>query len=147
MPVELGSFSLGAIAGGIVIGIANHFLSKSRTREDRTIVEFNKTASAFRKAFRQEIAFFRYNTGIKGAQSTDGSIAQFLRTGMVHRHTEALIAFRKHLSPLQRNSIDKAWKEYQAQIDGYNSATMSKKDKEAALEIIEAFLDEHAKLK
>jgi hypothetical protein len=35
MPVELGSFSLGAIAGGIVTGIANHYLSKSRNEEER----------------------------------------------------------------------------------------------------------------
>jgi len=108
---------------------------------------FNEAATAFRDAFRYEIAFLGYNTGIKGAQSTDGSISQFLRTGMVHRHTEALIAFKKNLSTLQRRSIDKAWQKYQTQIDNYKSVPMSKKDKEGALEIIEAFLDKYAKLK
>ena len=44
MPVELGSFSLGAIAGGIVIGIANHYLSKSRNEEERF---YNKAADTF----------------------------------------------------------------------------------------------------
>lgn len=108
---------------------------------------FNEAATAFRDAFRHEIAFLRYNTGIKGAQSTDGSISQFLRTGMVHRHTEALITFKKNLSSLQKRSIDKAWKEYQKQIDGCKSVPMFEKEKEEALEIIEAFLDEYAKLK
>jgi len=108
---------------------------------------FNETATMFRDAFRHEIAFLRYNTGIKGSQSSDGSIATFLHTGAVHRHTEALITFRKHLSPVRRRSVDKAWKEYQTQITGYNSVPMSEKDKETALEIIEAFLNKHAKLK
>ena len=108
---------------------------------------FNESATAFRDAFRHEIAFLGYNTGIKGAQSTDGSISQFLRTGMVHRHTEALIAFKKNLSSLQRRSIDKAWQKYQKQIDNYKAIPMFEKEKEEALEIIEAFLDEHAKLK
>ena len=108
---------------------------------------FNNAATAFRDAFLQEIAFLQYNTGLNGTQSTDCSIAQFLRTGMVQRHTEALVIFRKHLSLLQRRSIDKAWKEYQKQIGNYQSIPMPEKDKITALEIIEAFLDKHAKLK
>lgn len=147
MPIELGSLSVGVVAGAIIVGLANHFLSKSRNREDRTTVEFNTAVAAFRDAFRPEIAFLEYNTGLKGTQSTNGSITQFLRTGMVHRHTDALIVFRKYLSPVQKRSIDKAWGEYQTQVDRYNSVPMTEKNKETALRLIEEFLNEHAKFK
>jgi hypothetical protein len=33
MPIELGSFSIGAAAGGFVVGLVNHFLTKSRDME------------------------------------------------------------------------------------------------------------------
>jgi hypothetical protein len=133
-------FPLVTLLLGFLIG---HRLNIGRDQRQ----EFNKAAATFRDTFRHEIAFLRYNTGIQGAQSTDGNIAQFLRTGMVNRHTEALINFRKHLSPLQRRSIDKAWEEYQKQIDDYKPTLMSEKDKKTALEMIETFLDKHAKLK
>jgi len=133
-------FPLVTLLLGFLIG---HRLNIGRDQRQ----EFNKAAATFRDAFRYEIAFLGYNTGINGAQSTDCSIAQFLRTGMVQRHTEALITFRNYLPPLQRRSIDKAWKEYQNQADSYQSIPMPKKDKVAALEMIDAFLDKHAKLK
>lgn len=147
MPIELGSFSVGAIAGGALIGVANHFLSKSRNREDREITDFNEAATAFTDAFRHEISFLRYNIGIDGLQSTDCSISQFLHAGMVQRHTEALVAFRKHLTENQRHRIDYSWDEYKKQIVPYKHVPMPEHDKVEALGIIEAFLDKHAKIK
>lgn len=111
MPIELGSFSLGAIAGGIVIGIANHFLSKSRNREDRTIAEFNKAATTFRDAFLPETTFLRYNANI-GDLGSSSDLDELLRFGYIQRHLKAMETFRDYLSPKERVNIDKAWQEY-----------------------------------
>ncbi|MFH1075558.1 MAG: hypothetical protein V1753_01750, partial [Pseudomonadota bacterium] len=59
----LGSFSLGAIAGGIVIGIANHYLSKSRNRQEREITEFNNAAAIFRDVFLPETTYLKHQEG------------------------------------------------------------------------------------
>jgi hypothetical protein len=44
MPIELGSFSLGTVVGGVIVGFVNHYLTKSRNVEDRKISEFNGAA-------------------------------------------------------------------------------------------------------
>ena len=44
MPIEIGSFSLGVVAGGIAVGIVNHYLAKSRVIEDRAAKDFNAAA-------------------------------------------------------------------------------------------------------
>ncbi|UTG93650.1 hypothetical protein [Geobacter sulfurreducens] len=48
MPIELGSFSLGTVVGGVVVGVFNHYLTKSRNTEERKIKEFNQAAATFR---------------------------------------------------------------------------------------------------
>lgn len=55
MSIEVGSFSLGLVAGGIVVGIANHYLAKSRTEEDRIIKGFNDAATKFRSSIINEL--------------------------------------------------------------------------------------------
>ena len=44
MPVELGSFSFGFVAGGAVVGVINHYLAKSRDIESRSVKDFNEAA-------------------------------------------------------------------------------------------------------
>lgn len=55
MPIELGSFSLGSVAGGIVGVIAGHYLTKSRNTEDREIKGSNDAAAKFRAAIITEL--------------------------------------------------------------------------------------------
>ena len=54
MPVELGSFSFGFVAGGAVVGVINHFLAKSRDTETRTIKDFNEAADKLDAILRKE---------------------------------------------------------------------------------------------
>lgn len=56
MPIELGSFSLGAVAGGAVHAVISHYLSKSRNIEDRKIKEYIEASQKFRIAFHSEIS-------------------------------------------------------------------------------------------
>lgn len=46
MPIEIGSFSLGMVAGGAIVGVINHFLAKSRDIEARAAKDFNVVADA-----------------------------------------------------------------------------------------------------
>jgi len=54
MPVELGSFSIGFVAGGAVVGVINHFLAKSRDEESRTAKDFNAAADIMADILRKE---------------------------------------------------------------------------------------------
>ena len=54
MPVELGSFSFGFVAGGAVVGVINHFLAKSRDVESRTAKDFNEAADTLAEILKNE---------------------------------------------------------------------------------------------
>jgi hypothetical protein len=151
MPIEFGSFSLGAIAGGIVIGIANHYLSKSRNKEQREINEFNNAAAIFRDVFLPETAFLKYHANIGGLGSSN-NLHEILSSGYL-RQLKAFETFKPYLSPVNRIGIDKAWQEYCRHPDNqetlyfkqYSTKNVSR-DREAelkniALERIEKILE------
>jgi hypothetical protein len=54
MPIEIGSFSLGVVTGGIVVGIINHFLAKSRDMEERAAKDFNAMADVLAEILSRE---------------------------------------------------------------------------------------------
>jgi hypothetical protein len=51
MPIELGSFSLGAAVGAVI----SLYFTKSRNTEERRIKEFNDASAKFREAFKKEL--------------------------------------------------------------------------------------------
>jgi len=144
--MDIGSIFLGFFFGSVAAFFGSwfsHIFSERRHKRE----EFNKAAAAFRNAFLPEIVYLRYDVGMAKAASTDSNLAQFLKAGLVNRHTEALGIFRAYLSNRQRRNIDKAWQEYQTKADSYQSKPMLAPEKEEVLKMIEAFLDEHALLK
>ena|SRR3990172_498948 len=54
MPIEIGSFSLGVVVGGIAVGIINHFLAKSRDAQDRIAKDFNAVADVLDEILTKE---------------------------------------------------------------------------------------------
>lgn len=54
MPIEIGSFSLGVVAGGLAVGIINHFLAKSRDIEGRAAKDFNAVADVLAEFLTKE---------------------------------------------------------------------------------------------
>jgi hypothetical protein len=54
MPVELGSFSFGFVAGGAVVGIINHLLAGVRDKQARHSKDFNEVAEALADMLRKE---------------------------------------------------------------------------------------------
>jgi len=131
MPIELGSFSIGVIAGGIIIGFANHFLSKSRNREDRTIAEFNKAATTFRNAFIVQFNFLKYN--VNSGSGDTSNVGEYLRTHYVSTHLKAFETFKCCLSARKIKAIDKKWTKY-CNFNQYS------KNKELALKNLEDVL-------
>ena len=108
MPIELGSFSLGAIVGGIVVGVCNHFLAKSRIEEDRSIKEFNEAARKYREVF--SVLITQLNTRSPGTSPNASKII-----GQAYpEHLAATDEFRNHLSAKDIPTFSKAWEEYDA---------------------------------
>jgi hypothetical protein len=153
MPIEFGSFSLGALAGGIVIGIANHYLSKSRDKESRETIDFNKAADEFRNAFLPELAFLKHNVVIPENERMYTTLAEYLQSGFINRHLKAFEIFRNYLSSKERKDIDKAWEQYchdkdnsialyyeQFEIEGKKPTDKIESEKELVLKRIEKIL-------
>lgn len=54
MPIELGSFSLGAGVGSLITAVAGHYLAKTRDAQNRYIEVFNREADALAQVLREE---------------------------------------------------------------------------------------------
>ena len=57
MPIELGSFSLGAVAGSAVGGIIGHLLTGVRDKKARDAKDFNEVAGPIAEILRKERRF------------------------------------------------------------------------------------------
>ena len=97
MPIEIGSFSIGAVAGGITIKLIDHFLVKSRDREKRKM----QAKQQFRSVIAQEIADIRN----RRHKFKDSSHVNVLHT--------AMIEFHPFLNKKVQRSLTEAWKQYQ----------------------------------
>jgi len=104
MPIEPGNLSLGVLAGGLIGAFASHYLTKSRSSEDRKISDFNKAAAEFRCAFTDEVRLV--------AESTTETDFEKIFNEAYIRQFNALIRFQAYLSENDRIEIEKAWKEH-----------------------------------
>jgi hypothetical protein len=107
MPIEIGSFSIGAVAGGVVIGLFNHFLSKSRSIEAIRITEFNKGAAAFRAAFVDIIFLLR-----RHKEGASGLIPKIISDGVIVNHEKAKILFEPFVEKSDIPGFNSAWDAY-----------------------------------
>ena len=106
MPIEFGSFSIGAVVGGIIVGVTNHFLTKSRDKETRAIKEFNEAGKKLRAAFSEELA------ALRSPIADDPPDPYILLLGAFERHRVAVTEFRRFLKGSSRRNFDTAWQEY-----------------------------------
>lgn len=137
MPIEFGSFSLGAIAGGIIIGVANHFLSKSRSEEYRKIGEFNKAADKFRDTFIVQLNVLESDVNSGSGDTSD--IGGYLNSRYVATHLNAFRTFKYSLSDKERIAIDRAWEKY-CDFKQYSDKNNQKEMKKLALKNLEEIL-------
>jgi len=106
MPIELGSFSLGTFVGGVIVGFVNHYLTKSRSVEDRKIREFNDAATKFRNAFKDEVL------ALDPSLSRDIGDIEVLLTNAFAKHRSAVFDFLPMLTGEDAKAFEKAWHEY-----------------------------------
>ena len=107
MPIEPGSLSLGVVAGGLIVGFANHFLSKSRSIEAIRITEFNRGASVFRAAFVDIMYSHRQNSEM-GSEL----IAKIITPEILLAHEKAKILFEPFLNKSDLQGFNVAWENY-----------------------------------
>jgi len=117
MPIELGSFSLGTVVGGVVVGFFNHFLTKSRNTEDRKIKEFNDMSAKFRDAFKSELL------SLNTALTKDYIDACDLLQAAFEKHRFAVFDFRLFLKGKRQEEFDQAWRNYYC-YDGNQSVKL-----------------------
>lgn len=121
MPVEPGNLSLGVLAGGLIGTFAGHYLTKSRSAEERTISEFNKASAAFRAEFANTIRILRHNE-LKG----DSNIIEIITNETIANQERAKILFEPFVRGADLSSFNEAWKKYVNRYDSeYPRASIS----------------------
>lgn len=115
MPIELGSFSLGSVAGGIVGTIATHYLTKSRNTEERKIKEFNQAADTFRSTILAELEGLYPNPTNWPSQKM--MIDKILRDKLPKLQI-AVAEFKPFLSTSRQVAFEEAWFVYRVGKDG-----------------------------
>lgn len=106
MAIELGSFSFGALVGGLITATCAHLLAKSRDKESRRIKDFNYASAKFRAAFKEE--FLALNPALS-RNSVDTAV---LLEAAFDKHRLAVFDFRAFLPTESTDGFDKAWQEY-----------------------------------
>jgi hypothetical protein len=104
MPIELGSFSIGAVAGGLVVNFANHILAGVRSASDRKTKEFNQAAAEFRLAFIDGVRLI-------GDSTVATDFVEIFTANRINHHN-AIIRFMAHLCEAERTEIEKAWNKH-----------------------------------
>lgn len=115
MPIELGSFSLGSVAGGIVGAVVAHYLTKSRDTEDRKIKEFNQAAATFRNRVLTELEGLY---PIPTNWPTDKMMIDKILKVKFPKLQIAVTEFKPFLPKSQQSAFDKAWLIYRVGKDG-----------------------------
>lgn len=106
MPIEPGTLSLGVLAGGSIVAVWTHFLTKSRSSEERRIREFNEASAKLRAAFRDEFL------ALNPAHNKEVVDACDLLSAAFNKHRSAVFDFKPFLSKTEVEGFEKAWKKY-----------------------------------
>lgn len=106
MPIELGSFSIGATAGAAVGALIGHYLTKSRDKETRKFKSFNEAAQTFRDAFTAELVACQSTNKEERLQVYNILLDAF------SRQEAAIIAFKQYLDCTEVPRFETAWIDY-----------------------------------
>ncbi|MGB1801141.1 MAG: hypothetical protein ACPHLK_09980 [Gammaproteobacteria bacterium] len=103
--IDLGSFSLGTLLGIFLTSLVNHFLAKSRNKENRERHSRMEAGEKLNEAFASALIFLSPHV-IEDKDAYDVLNESF------KAHASAVMQFRRHLSESEKGDFDKAWYEY-----------------------------------
>lgn len=103
--LSIGSFSLGALFGILITAILNHFLAKSRDKQNGQSQARRLAGFQLQESFADAL-----NAVDPHVAEEEDACAVFSRS--FKEHSKAIKLFRPHLSKKEREEFDKAWKEY-----------------------------------
>jgi hypothetical protein len=106
MPIELGSFSVGVVTGGLIVRFFDHILAKDRAKSERKIRDFNEAADKFRSSILRELEGFYPDTTV-----SDPKIEIRLRDSIPRIKTIAE-EFRPYIFPLNEDVYNTALTNY-----------------------------------
>lgn len=104
MDFDLSSLGVGAVVGALVGALATHYLTRSRSAEDRRFATFNSAAHAFREAFSTELAALESLSREK--------LAFDILDQALPKHEAAVSVFRRSLSERELALFEAAWLDY-----------------------------------
>lgn len=103
--LSIGSFSLGALFGILVTAIINHFLAKSRDREN------SKSQARHLAGIRLQESFVDALNAVD-PHIADEEDAYTVLSRSFKEHSRAIKLFRPHLTDKEKQDFDRAWAEY-----------------------------------
>ena len=122
MPIELGSFSIGAVAGSLVTALANHFLAQSRNRKERELQQFNTCADEFTKFFDgllDKISNPIAGTSFDDPNEENNCVYSILKSSFDDQG-KAIEKFKRILSDKERDQFKQAWEAFYKPLDTSN---------------------------
>jgi len=133
MPIEPGSFSLGAVAGGATGAFIAHLLTKSRDKESRNVKDFNEASKAFRESFATIFQTFSHDK-----YSVDHIVINTFNNQEI-----AKAEFVVFLSGKTKVKFEKAWCDYEKyyqELTDSSNYTFNPENNQKALEKLKGFI-------
>jgi hypothetical protein len=100
------TFSAGGVVGFLLRTLIDHFLAKSRTKEERRVRDFNEAARRFRDAFKEELLALSPNLSKWEKDTSEILEAAF------EKHRIAVFDFKPFLSKDELAGFHQAWGDY-----------------------------------
>lgn len=108
--LDIGSFSAGAFLGILLTAIINHFLAKSRAKENSLYTAKLEAGIKLKEAFAD--ALIALNPSV--CEEED---AYFHLKNSFQNHLKAVTRYKVYLNEKDKLAFDKAWHEYYCGVD------------------------------
>ena len=105
---NIGSFSVGALFGILITALVNHYLAKSRTKENSLYQAKLEAGIKLNEAFADALV------ALNPSVCENEDVYDLLKNSF-ESHLKAVTRFRGYLKEKEKSAFDKAWHEYYCQ--------------------------------
>ena len=102
---NIGSFSIGALFGILITALVNHFLAKSRERENSLYQAILEAGIKLNEAFADALVSLSPHV-------IENEDPYYILKNSFENHLKAVTRFRSYLKESEKSDFDKAWYEY-----------------------------------